>query len=310
MSITAVHVLHALKTPSSVYTQLPDAQPRSNVDDLVVIPEGHFEPLFVAGQEDKPEIRMQTHQVSTLLAEVGLLGADLSGGNAELYYRKVDDKGSRVADGTAEHYRFQAANAFMYLESLSAGHHRMATGTARLLLLHDGGVNPPLVPAGTATITDPSTGSENFVLGKCSITDDEAVPNTIVLDAADEFQLQLSPEVIELGDASATYQQFGAIGLIRPVITLSSTKMGIWESLHKKRISDITVNLIRKDPDGDNYGDLELQHTVITGTKGRCLVQDTAAQGSTPARTNLRVVLRAPDAATRSLAFALNSAVV
>lgn len=309
MTINSIHVLHGLDTAAVFYSQLEQAALSAGIENRSVIPSGYTQPLFVGGQEDKPEVSLATHQVAALIAQCGLFGAQLA--NADLYYRKVAAFSARVAPATTEHIRLRAPVAYLYLESLSAGHHTPASAMAKLILLTDG-ANPGLIPAGTVALAGTPAAAENFVLGPCVINVGDG---DVVLDGADNLSLSLNPQPIVHGSGSNTFREFAAMQSVSPVITLTTTRTSAWHTLHKKALTvtgdytgGIRFQLRRRSPDGDNVPNGTAQHVALTATHGRvvCTQVDNGADG---ARTTLQITLRAPDVSTNALTFAVNTTI-
>ena len=295
MSVSVGYVLHGIVTPSSFYSQLESASPRSGVGSFNVIPAGHTQPLFVGAHEVKPEITFGTHQLATALAEFGILGSDLSAGNVDFHYKKLDELADRVADASTAHIRLRAAEAFGYLQSISANQGQLATASGTLALAYDG-TNAPLVPAGSLALGGTPTGTENFTLGPVSI-------NGSAVNGVQSMSIELNPEVIMLSGDGEVYSTFIAIKSIAPVVTITTHTLDAWASygLGGTALSAFSAFLRKKDADGDNIANATASHIGFSGATGKVTVESSDGTGSDPATATIKIELRAANAAGNAL---------
>jgi len=303
MSVSAVHVLHAVNCGATSYTVLSDATPQALVEALVEFASGHAEPLFAYVRSARPEIRFTTQQVGVAFNQFGRFGADLSAGNTDLLYRAVTDLGTRDALAATTGIRLRMANAFGFIESVRAGHRDTASCAVRIVAPYDG-VNAPIVAAGSIAVTTAPAAAEFYGLGPVSI-------NAASVPGVQEMTLELAPDLLMAGDASELYDTLAAIRTITPVMTLRGLDLARWTTygLTGTALTALTAYLRRKDSDGGNVADGTTTHASITATKGIILLDQTSGGGNTEAQTALRLQLRSADDTTASVALNQNVAI-
>lgn len=303
MGVSAAYVLHGLQTASSFYSQIEQLAPATNIDDLIVTPSGHTQPLFVGSNRIKPEFNLTTHQIETLIGELGILGADLSGGNVDFWLKKTTENATRVADATASHIRMRAAEVFAYIDEISASHDRIATGSARFHCMYDG-TNAPLVPAGSTALSGTPTAAENFVVGPVSI-------NSTAIDGVQDVSIAFNPTVSELGSEGEVFDTFAFMEMIQPVITLTVINPDLWATygLNGTALTNITGYFRKRKNYGENELDASSVHIKYVATRGKiiCETEDTGASG--PTRTRIRIPLAAADASSNAITFTTSSAI-
>ena len=306
MPVANVFKLHGLKTPGTFYNNLESATPDSGIDELSVMANGDTEPGFVANGEEKPRIPLQTYQIASALAEVGLTGNPLPAGDTDLLYRRMENRGSRYALASNEHFRLRMSNAFAYLTQITAGHHKRATADMTIIPLKPDASNPAYVPAGSQAIADEALPDENFVLGPVLIQREGDAAAT-VLDCVHDMTLQMETQTTELGCASEESPSFGAVDSVKTTLQLTTYDASYWETHHAKKLISFTVFLIKKDPDGGNLDFATAEHIAFTGSAGKMIVEQLSGD---PVEARLMASLRRPAAGTPALAANVASAIV
>jgi hypothetical protein len=283
MTVSNVELLHGLKLGSNFYSQLESADPTFNDEQYPIIASGDTHPRFVGLNGSREEVPFATHQVATLLAQVGLFGAGST--NGYVLFRKVTNKGTRVAAATTEHTKFNIASWFSYLMNLSAGHRQQAVARGRVVALYDG-TNSPFVRSSVAISSDTPSTAESFVLGPIA-------HNGTKIAGCDNFSLEMSPNMIELADESDQGTTFCAINSISPVITFTTSALAA-ETLRGSGVTNsFKVNLLRRVADGRLYGPAETQHIVIEVAAGQFFIN--GLSGS-PTQKQVSLVCRGTDA--------------
>jgi hypothetical protein len=298
MTVANVELLHGLKLGSNFFSQLESGDPMFNDEQFPVIASGDTHPRFVSLNGSKEDINFATHQVGTLVSQLGLFGTGST--NADIFFRKVASKGTRTAAATTEHTKFRMASWFAYLMSISAGHRQQAVARSRVIALYDG-TNSPFVRSSVA-ITDTPATAESFVLGPIA-------HNGTKITGCDNFSLDLQPNMLELADDSDQGTTFVAVNTISPTITFTTTALAA-ETLRGSAVTNsLKVNLLRREPDARRYADASLQHIVIEVAAGMFFVN--GISGS-PSQKQVTLVCRGTDAGGFTdvpLTFTINSAV-
>ena len=306
MSVSDVSLLHAVVTKATgtpvKYTQLESADLEFNDQLISHIAAGDTHPRFVAKNGSEPGLPIATAQVAAMLAQCGNMGADVS--PADIYYRKVSNLTGRVAHDTAEHIRFRATLARMYVESVSAGNRQEAVCSGRIVPVADG-TNAVLIRSGSVAITTitPTT-AEGFVLGSISYGTSSATK----LQGCDGLDVSLNPSQMEIGDESEEAITFAAGDTIAPTVSFTTTDVSV-DALRGTPVENFRVHLLRKKDENDTYADNESQHIRCTIDKGVWLVQRIAGR---PAARQVTVVASGDDAngfSDSPLTWAVNAAV-
>ncbi len=299
MGVANVSVLHGILLPSAAFiSELTDCTPASNIEELIGYASGYPDPLFVADRAEKPDIRFKTPQIATVLTACGApFALDLSSGNTDLLYKLVTDLGVRAADASTVHQRFRIAAGMLYWESVDVTHTDDASLSARIVPIYDG-VHAPLVPAGSVALAGTPAGASFYTQGPVEINGTE-------LNGVGEWHLNMGIACFELGAGGDTVTTFVAIQQRQPVLELTSLEIGAWDTfgLNGLAVSSLVAYLRKKDVDGGNVPNGTASHISFTATNGKIKVVSTQGAGNTPARTSLRIPLRAANSTSAILAI-------
>lgn len=296
MSVSKVFLLHGISTGSSFYSQLTDAGLNTNVEDMTVTPAGHTLPMFTAENGTRPEVPYTTHQLATALAEFGLLGADP--GVCVLRLRAVANQGTRADNASGTHITYTCNNVLGYLQSISASNRQHATASIRLALLKDAS-NAAYIYSGAANISGTQSAGENFILGPIA-------HNGTVITGTDDFSLELNPTVLEPEQEFDSEPTFAAIENIRPTLSFVTTDVTAW-SLHRVALTNsVKVNLLKKTPNGDRYGDGTSNHIKFVATSGRIVCENVQGNRSL---VRVRVYAVSSDGTTSPVVATVNTPV-
>lgn len=304
MSVSSLHVLHGLNTPSNFYSDVVDMTPKNTTEQLIQFAAGHPQPLFIAQKSIKPTLEFTTHQVHTLINECGLTGVDLSAGNLDLYYRKVDDLGTRIAAATAGHLRYRAMTAFLQIQRITAGHRKEAQAMAKAILLWDG-TNAPLVPAGSTALAGTSAVPAIFTLGKVEL-------NGSTFEGVQDFELDFQPNNMEEGDQSDVYDTFAAVEDITPRIKLTGLRTEAWTDfgINGAALTGLTIYLRKRTIDGLFVADETEEHIKFTAEDGLIVVdQSSNSDKNKRLQTDVMIHLRAADSTTDALTIDTTAAI-
>lgn len=307
MGVSTLYVLHGVKTASNFYSQIEDTTPEANQQIIQSYGTGFPEPLFTGVVGARPDVTFKTGQLTTAIGELGLFGADLSGGNVDLYYKKLANRGTRVADATTEHVRFRMASAFGYMRSITAGHQSLAKADVRLVPIYDG-TNAPVVPAGSLALTGTPTAAENFCLGPITI-------NGSTLYGAQDVTIDFGCQVDESGSDSEPWTSFLSLNEIRPTITIRGLAIEPWTTygVIGTALTSLTLYLrkVSKEATGGvpYIANGTSAHIKFTATAGLITPINTSGGGNTKVNTGLKITLDAADTSTRSIVMATGQAI-
>ena len=271
MAIT-VHAVHAIKTPSATISQITSSRPSPGTERLLGQAAGFPYPLFrsIAGQ--KPVVDFSTPQLATLLGLTGLTGADISGGNTDIEFKKMANFGVRTANASTAHKRLRVSQSMLCWSTIRATHQGIAQADCQLVAVYDG-TNEPIIPAGSVALAGASAAAEHFTCGPVQLNSGE-------LDDVQEITIQSGVRIIVRGTAGEIWPRFCAVQFADPIITVKTLAQGVWESigLDGLAISSLAVYLRKKSDEGTNVANATTAHIKFTGTNGLATVDEMATQ--------------------------------
>lgn len=298
MSLTKINMLYAVKLGSTLFHQLQDATLSANVQDLIETPVGSTMPLFNSALQVRPEVSFSSSQIKSLLTLLGVAGGDA--GIAKLMGRKVVNKTGPAAVGGSVHATWTASASLGMINTITAGNRQRASANTRIMFLKSG-ATAALVYAGTATVDAYTTAVENFVLGPILV-------NGAILEGTNDLSISFNPQVAEADDDYETEPVFAAVEKTQPVVTFSTTDVGIW-SLHNTEFltagGPLKINLIAQKQNSLREADAALKHILFTGGSGRIVCESI---GGSKQLTRVRCILNSPDGTVAPLTATVDSA--
>jgi hypothetical protein len=288
--------LHGILLPSGSWiSQLTDLTPATSTAHLSGYASGAVVPSFRAAQGIKPQFTFSTPQIATVLTACGLTGVGYAANNADLYFRKSSNLGSRVAIVTAEHQRLRAVRFLLYWTRITASQDGEARIECRLVPTFDG-TNAPLVPAGSVAVPAYVTASEFYTLGPVAFN------GSAVADVA-EWSLDLGVQMREKASAGEDFLSFCGVQSHDPVLTCTTGDASWWVSpgLSGLQLTAAAFYLRRRQADQSRcYADGSAQHIKFSAVDNPCgllTVEQSGGAGAEPASVSLRAGFRI-DAAT------------
>ena len=299
-----VSMLHGVVTPGGFYSQVMDGSPENAVQALVGVPAGHTQPLFQGATQIENTVRFRTTQLATLLGECGLFGANLSAGNVDLYYRKIENLGTRASGNVHTRYRM-ASNAMMSWDGISVNQGQPADARVSLHPTYDGS-NAPLICTGSVATAGTPTAAEYYGLGPVSI-------NGSAITGVQGWSLALSPTVEKIRDNGAVWPTCVYVLGIAPQIEITTTDVALWNTYGTTgtAVTSFTAALRRyRNYQAGGlvyYADNTSNHITITGTLAVVTPQSIAGD-----RGLIKLLLRfaAADASSDAVTISRNVALV
>ena len=302
MAVSTLYVLHAFIPAAgpTVYV-ITDHSLSAGLEEQITYAAGHPVPLFVSGRAQRPEITFSTPQINTVIGGCALNG--INSGLTDLYWKKVSDLGTRVADVTLEHLRHRANQSYTYWTRVGATHQELASIDVRCMFGYDG-TNAPLIPAGAVALAGTPAVSNLYTLGPVKL-------NGVFLPGITDWDLDLGVETFEVGSDGDPYTTFLGIKSHRPVVTIRSKESTSWTTYGAAGVPITACDLFlrRRTPDGHNYADAALQHIKLSATAGILLPQRSTARDNDEFDQEIRILLRAPNYATGVVSYAESVAI-
>ncbi|HEY1064810.1 MAG TPA: hypothetical protein VGE52_01815, partial [Pirellulales bacterium] len=177
MAVDTVHYLHGVSLAGTYLDQITSANFAMGNEYLLVRSSGDPRVYMRSRRAQKPSLRFSTPQIATTLASIGQYGANLSGGNCDLYFRKGTDLGSRQSITASEHQRWRGAQCYGFWSTIRASHQGDASIDVELIPTWNGSANP-FVHTGAVPLSGLlASGDELFTMGPIFLNGDE-LPGT------------------------------------------------------------------------------------------------------------------------------------
>lgn len=303
MTVANVYVLHGIAiSGSSFISQITSSRPSPAIETIIAESAGLPQPLFVGNMGQKPMVSFETTQVKTILDLTGIGLADLTASSVDLLYKLTVNRGSRVADASASHYRFRMANAVLSCDRITAGHRSEATASCTLFNPYDG-TNEPIVPVGAVALSGTPTSDEHFVLGPCSF-------NGTDFEGVQDLTVDFGRSLIQAGDRGELYDTFIAEQRLSPVVTVKGLASVPWfgAGLNGTALTSMTCYLRRLATTG-RVANGTASHIGFSATAGLVYPEDASGGGNDPTVTSLRATLIAPSASGNAITLSTATAI-
>lgn len=310
MSVATEYVLHNLHLPTGEdITQLEEHQNNPNVEELTAASAGNPHDHFAATTAVKPDFTCSTSQVKTLLdkfgATSGAATAALTGGNIDLYYKKVDNLGLRVAAATAQHRRFRGTAAMLVLNTLSTDHRGIASIDFRVVFQFDG-VNPPLVPAGNLALVGTPQAAQQYTLGPLLV-------NGVQVPAIVSGRWNAAVNLFADGSESEVYDSYLAAQTVNSLFSFGTLEVGVWDTLGLSGAKVLSGSggavwyLRKRDANGMYVANATPEHISISIPHGKAVVLNSSGGGANRLAHQLQI--RAVQPSDNSSPVLINTAV-
>lgn len=283
MAISSVDLLHGIVNNTTFISQFTSQEVSPGMEVLVAHAAGMPYPQFAGTLSVRAEIRFTTPQIKSVLDLVGADGVfDLSGNNTDLYMKVATDQGVRTADASAAHHRFRAAQGFLVLERITAGHRTEAQAQCRIICAYDGS-NSPLVYAGSTALSGTPASDEHFLIGP-QYLNGSAVAGPTNLD------LDFGQNILQVGSDGELYDTFNCLLQQTPTYTLTALDTGFWSTatLNGLDLSSASV-YFRKMSRTGRVADGTAEHIKLTFADGSIYIGSTSGDGMSPNETSIIV---------------------
>jgi hypothetical protein len=288
MSIGTVHVLHGIVNGAAFLSQISNSRLSAEMQELLGQSAGMPYPQFVANAGMKPSESFDCTQIASLLNSSGQpFGiTDLSANNTDLYYKKLQNLGVRVADNQNAHKRVRASLAYLIIERITASHNGEASASCVIGALFDG-TNPPFVPAGSAPLAGTPSSAEHFRTGPVFVNTGGGM---VQIPGIQQTTIDFRRALIELGSDGELYITFCAMAQWQPQVMVTCTEF-VWDTygLGGSAFSAASVYLRKLGTNGPLANNVA-QHIKFAAPVGGLLaVQDVAGGVNDPAITSLKL---------------------
>jgi|GEM_PF-1834014 len=292
MGSTNEYYLHGIYLPAGTWiSSLQDTTPKAAVQHITEYSPSAVVPSFRGGYGARPEVSFTTPQIKTILDTCGMAGADLSGGNVDLYYKRATNLGTREAIADLDHLRIRCVRSMLVWDRISARQDQLATISCRLVPTYDG-TNAPLTPAGGVAVPAEIKTADFFTMGSVAI-------NTTNVDGALEWDLNLNPTYKEQASEGEPYLSYFGVARHDPVLTVTPEDLGYWATIDVTGLTLTALTAYLRKLDADGVGplsDATAEHIKFTAADNPCglaTLDDTSGgvddTGNVPIRCGLRI---------------------
>lgn len=283
MPIASVDLLHGIVNDSVFISQFTAQSVSPGIEAMVAHAAGQVHPQFAANMGQKIEIRFTTTQVKSVLDLVSSTGIyDLSANNTDLFFKVAADQGTRTASASAAHHRFRAAQGFLILERITAGHRSEAQAQCRIICAYDG-TNSPLVYAGSTALSGTPTSAEHFVVGDIYL-------NGSAVGAVQDLDMDYGQGILQAGSNGELYDTFNCLLQSNPTVTMNCFNTAYWSTatLNGLDLSSASIYL-RKLARTGRVADATAEHIKFTLADGIIYIDQTNGEGMSPNVTTIMV---------------------
>ena len=286
------YYLHGILLPGGTWiSSLTDTTPKAAVQHITEFAPSAIVPSFRGGYGARPEISFTTPQIKTILDTCGLVGADLSASNVDLFYKRATNLGTREAIADLDHLRIRCVRSMLVWDRISARQGQLATVSCRLVPTYDG-TNAPLQPTGGVAITAEIKTADFFTLGPVAI-------NGTNVDGAIEWDLNLNLTYKEQASEGEPYLSYFGVHRHDPVLTVTPEDLGYWATIDVTGLTMTALVAYLRKLDADDVGPLAdgtAEHIKFTAEDNPCglaTLDDTSGgiddTGNVPIRCALRL---------------------
>lgn len=283
MTVSSVDLLHGISNGSTFISQFTSQEVTPGMEVMVASAAGMPYPQFAGTLSVRAEMRFTTPQIKSVLDLVGVSGVyDLSGGNTDLFMKVASDQGVRTASASTAHHRFRAAQGFLVLERITAGHRSEAQAQCRIICAYDG-TNSPLVYAGSQALSGTPTSDEHFLLGPQYL-------NGSAVAGPQNLDLDLGQSILQTGSDGELYDTFNCLLQQTPTFTLTALNTGYWATAGLTGLDLSSASIyFRKMSRTGRVADATAEHIKLAFTDGEIYVGSTSGDGMSPNQTTIMV---------------------
>lgn len=306
----SVYYLHGIVLPSgALLGQLTDTSPAINSQLVDAYTSGFPQPLFRAIASQKFQVSFTSYAIGQLLNLIATdtnsrpWAANLSAANVDLLYKRGRDLGLRYGAADPNHVRLRVPRCMLYWDTITGPHQGDATIAANIIPTYDG-TNPPIIPAGTVTLSGTPAVDERYTMGPVWLNASTSI------ESEQSFSVQSGAQREEAGSKGLVWDTYTAIKTLDPqaqITALGPPMAGL--AAAGTAITQLDCWLRAKSQDGHNVADGSASHIKIAMPYGIMLAEGVSGGGNNPAQTTLRGSIRAPNGLSNALAFTVGTAI-
>lgn len=305
MAVTSLFHLDKIVLPSSVeFQSLKNMRWDAGIQTLTERGAGEVHPNFLATGVQKPLVGFTTPQLDTLLTNVPLIGASITGG-ITTYFKQAAVTG-RVARATTTHKKVAIALACVYWTSIKLTHNGVAEADVVIVAVYDG-TNAPFAYTGSVALSGTIIPQNYFGAGPCSI-------NGSLIGAVQDITVNSGIRLTEQGGESEVYNTFVGIEVTEPHVDITTKHAVNWATIGLvgtalNGTTGLTFYARKFAADGQRVADGTAEHILFNAPFGRAIPQNSSGDMSNPISDTLRVELRQNTTAATPLTITPASAI-
>ena len=292
-------LLHGINTPDGFISQCSNYSTELNINRQSRYAAGHEHPLSIFTISQSPTGSFSSTQLKTIL-DLTDIGMKAFSGNTDLYFKKAEDGGSRIANTELEHFRYRCAKANLIPQSISVSQaDDLASIQCGLQYLFDG-TNEPIVPAGSQAVSGTSAFAEGYGMGPIYL-------NGSLVNGVSSMSIDFGITLKIRGSDGDHWPSWCSIESINPMIRFSCYRESLLAyGVKGTSLTSVSAYLRQKTKIG-YVANGTATHMKFSGTSGAIFVESHAGGNNDDAMADVVIQLTAPSAA--GVPLSLNTAI-
>lgn len=240
MGVANEYVLHGINTPGGTFlSQITNSRVSLGTQLHTIHGTGAESPQSTGIIYSAPTITFSTTAVATILTLCGnQCCASFSGGNLDLFLRRMAPQGTRDSLATGSAQRFRATLGMLCWNTIRLTQGQPAEVDCTITLAWDG-TNAILAQAGSATVSGTPSGSARYTLGPVKI-------NGSLIGSVQEVSIESNAKLRATGSDGDKNPSFVGLESWDPVINVKTYDAAVWGTFGEiAAISSATTAFIR-----------------------------------------------------------------
>ena len=285
MTVSTLHTLYAVNTPSGLISQITDYNHDFGIQQILESGDGKVDPEFAATITQQPVLGFTTTKIATALGIAGFSGLNVTGELA-FFFRKMEKGGTRATG--SNHIKLSSSLGLLLPRTLQASQGQVANLSYEMLPVSSDGDSATFSVATGQSLAGTPDETEKYTVGPAKV-------NGALIGGITDLTIDFGLQQILEGADGAPFATFYGIQTRQPEIRLTTNQQPNLESLSitengsthygQETISSSTQVSLWKVK---NQGIRDAQNgVVITIPEGRVTVDTTSATNPDPSTIDL-----------------------
>lgn len=291
MGVATKHSLYAVEAGSSLIGGISDDNLALNPDVRAEALSGEVYARFIALYGMNPEGSFTTRAIAAALNIAGILGKDIGtlAGGLNLYGHQHAPGGTRTAGAT--HLKYNVLQGLLIPVSLSVAHQGDATLNCRIVVIHDGSANDPIIKTGSVALPAGIVDNEAFTLGKSTV-------GSFLIGQKTSMEINFGINVKTEASDSDIFPTFISIENVGPSLTINTTDLDIMNAAKIPQTglvcthANTIIHLRKRLAGGTFVADGTAEHIKFTADGIATVSEPRNASNADPAGATISLPLR------------------